>query len=654
MNRPGPLLDRLWALVSGVSVRTKILGIVLGLVLLLGLGITLQVRSALANTLHHELEEQGVALGRDLAARSADPILVNDLFALHRLLQDTLTNNVDVRYAFIQDPEGRVLVHTFEGGFPRGLADANPVPPEAHHRIQILSTEEGLIWDVAVPIFEGRVGTARVGLSEQLVQQTMEDVTTRLMVTTAIVSLTGLAAGGLLAWVLTRRIQRLVHAAEAVGRGDLHHQAPVWADDEIGQLQVSFNTMVEHLARSRQEMEAYNRRLLRRNRELSALYAISHAVSGPLGLTETLERALQQATRLLSATAGWICLLGEDGSCQICVSAGEPIRPDIGLACCQRCPASREAAEACQPLVVTPLPPACPLRAITDTGSRPPIGHVAVPLLVKEQTVGLLNLVCEEENRFEAEDLDLLAAIGRQLGIAVENARLWAEVRRKEALRGELLRRIITAQEEERQRIARELHDETGQALTSLLVGLRVMEKAASEEARALAFNMRGVVTQALDEVHNLALELRPSVLDDLGLVPALARYVQDCPTRFGLQVDFVAAGLDSQRLPLEVETTLYRIAQEALTNVARHSGASHASVLLERRRGVVVLVVEDNGRGFDVVQVMASAQKRKRLGLYGIEERASLVGGVLSVESRPGAGTTISVEVPLEGAGLA
>lgn len=99
MNRLRPRCDRLWALVSGVSVRTKILGIVLGLVLLLGLSIIIQVRSALANTLHRELEERGVALGRDLAARSADPILVNDLFALHRLLQDTLTNNVDVRYA---------------------------------------------------------------------------------------------------------------------------------------------------------------------------------------------------------------------------------------------------------------------------------------------------------------------------------------------------------------------------------------------------------------------------------------------------------------------------------------------------------------------------------------------------------------------------
>jgi signal transduction histidine kinase len=142
-------------------------------------------------------------------------------------------------------------------------------------------------------------------------------------------------------------------------------------------------------------------------------------------------------------------------------------------------------------------------------------------------------------------------------------------------------------------------------------------------------------------------------VLDDLGLVPALARYVQSCPTRFGLQVDFVTARMDEQRLPQEAETTLYRITQEALTNVARHASANHVSVLLERRRGAAVLVVEDDGQRFDVAQVMASPQKRERLGLYGIEERASLAGGQVTVESRPDAGTTITVEIPLEEAWL-
>jgi signal transduction histidine kinase len=413
--------------------------------------------------------------------------------------------------------------------------------------------------------------------------------------------------------------------------------------------------MMEHLARSRQELEAYNLSLLRRNRELSTLYAISRAVAGPLRLTEVLERGLDQTMNLVHAAGGWICKLGEDSSCRVSVDTWQgPSQPDVGLDNCRQCPTCLEVRKTRQLLVVGSFPPNCPLRAAGDGNGIPPACHVAVPLLVREQVVGLLGLVCEEQDCFEAEDLDLLEAVGRQLGIAVENARLWEEVRRKEAMRGELLRKIITAQEEERQRIAWELHDETGQTLTSLLVNLRVMERANSvKEVRTLIPDMREVLVQTLDEVHHLALELRPSVLDDLGLVPALTRYAQDCPARFGLEVDFVTAGLSNQRLPLQIETTLYRVAQEALTNVARHSGARHVSVLLERRGGSVVLVVEDDGRGFDVTQMMTSAQKRKPLGLYGMEERASLVGGRLTIESEADVGTTVSVEIPLEVAWL-
>jgi signal transduction histidine kinase len=403
-------------------------------------------------------------------------------------------------------------------------------------------------------------------------------------------------------------------------------------------------------------VEDSNRRLLRRNRELSALNAISRAVAAPLGLTEVLERALQHTMDIVGAYGGWVCLLGQGGFCQICVRAGEPAQASIGLDHCRRCPVCRKAAQSCQPLVVTPLPPECPLRAAREADGLGVVGHIAVPLLAKERTVGLLNLVSQEADcdRLETQDLDLLAAIGQQLGVAVENARLWEELRRKEALRGHLLRSIITAQEQERQRIARELHDEAGQALTSLLIGLRAIGKSASlKEVHALAADLRKVVAQTLDGVHDLALELRPSALDDLGLVPALARYVQSCPARFGFQVDFVTAAIDAQRLPREVETTLYRIIQEALTNVARHAGASHVSVLLERRREAVVLVVEDDGQGFDVAQVMASPHRREQLGLYGMEERASLVDGQVTVESRPDVGTTITVEIPLEEAWL-
>ncbi|MBI3763292.1 MAG: HAMP domain-containing protein [Chloroflexi bacterium] len=467
----GKLFDRFWALVGGVSVRTKILGIVLGLVLVLGLGVTVQVRAALTRTLTLQLLEQSASVTRDLAARATDLILVNDLYALHQLITETQANNQNVRYAFILDPEGQVLAHTFGSGFPPDLLAANTVAPTEHHRTRPLNTDEGVVWDTAVPIFEGRAGIARVGLSETSVRQAVNAVTAQLLLTTVLVSAVGVAAAAFLTWILTRPILNLVQATQAVGRADLSQRLVPWADDEIGELAEAFNRMTEDLARAAQE------------------------------------------------------------------------------------------------------------RA------------------------------------------------------------------EREKLRGEYVKGAIAAQEEERKRIARELHDDTSQALTSLMVGLRTLTDACpSPEVQARAEELRAVASHTLEAVHDLALQLRPSVLDDMGLPAALERYVTECRRRFGLTIDLAVHGLADQRLDPTLETALYRIVQEALTNVGRHARARTVSVLLERRDGKVLAIVEDDGVGFDP----ASAGKaQQRLGLFGIRERAELLGGRLIIESEPGRGTSIFVEVP-------
>jgi signal transduction histidine kinase len=154
---------------------------------------------------------------------------------------------------------------------------------------------------------------------------------------------------------------------------------------------------------------------------------------------------------------------------------------------------------------------------------------------------------------------------------------------------------------------------------------------------------IRELVAQTLDEVHNLSVELRPSVLDDLGLEAALSRYVQDYRARYPLDVDLLVVGLE-ERLPPPVETAVYRIIQESLTNIARHAHATTASILVEQRNGRLKAIIEDDGVGFDR-QVVA---KNGRLGLYGMRERAELLNGALTIESGPGQGTSIFVEVPL------
>ena len=227
-----------------------------------------------------------------------------------------------------------------------------------------------------------------------------------------------------------------------------------------------------------------------------------------------------------------------------------------------------------------------------------------------------------------------------------ELAQLSEQLRQKEQIRAQLLEKAISAQEEERKRIARELHDDTSQALTSLVVGLKVLEGLRDPaQVRAQVAELRELAATTLDAVHGLALELRPSVLDDLGLVAAVQRHLTAQARKYRLDVDFHTTGLDGVRLRPETETAVYRIIQEALANVARHSRASAASVVLERRSDMLVAIVDDNGSGFDVDARLASEQS---LGLHGMRERAFLVGGKLTIESSPGGGTTVFVQVPL------
>ncbi|MBI5966185.1 MAG: HAMP domain-containing protein [Chloroflexi bacterium] len=461
--------QRIWAIAGAVSIRSKILGIVLGFIILLGVGVMVQSRYALTATMTAQLEEQSVSVSRDLAARATDPILLNDLLGLHDLLNETLANNPNVRYAFIVDPQGQVIAQTFEGGFPLDLLNLNSVTSTEHHHTALIQTNEGLVWDTAVPILDGKIGAARIGLSDASMRAALSTLTTQLLLTILLVSATGVLVAVFLTWILTRPIITLVNATKSVAIGDFSPRVPRWADDEIGDLADAFNAMIDELARTDE---------LRREREV---------------------------------------------------------------------------------------------------------------------------------------------------------------------LRRQLLEKVITTQEDERRRIARELHDSTSQNLTSLIVGLRIMETNCAQcAAQSKATDLRQVASKTLDEVHDLSIRLRPRVLDDLGLAAALERLVSEWQARYKTPVD-VAIQL-SERLPGDVETAIYRIMQETLTNIARHAQAHSASILVERRGDVVRAIVEDDGIGFDV----NTNHGERHLGLLGMRERAELLNGTLTVESAPEHGTSIFIEIPL------
>jgi signal transduction histidine kinase len=259
-----------------------------------------------------------------------------------------------------------------------------------------------------------------------------------------------------------------------------------------------------------------------------------------------------------------------------------------------------------------------------------------VPLIARGRAIGLM--IAHDRSgvspSFTDDDLRLAETFADRAAIAVDLS---------ERVGRDALRRVVEAQELERQRLARELHDETGQALTSILLGLKPLERSASsDEDRAAVASLRELVVSTLQDVRRLAVELRPSALDDFGLGTAVERLAETFRAQTGMRVD-LETQLGDGRLPSEVETALYRIVQEALANVVKHAGAARVSILLTRRDTSVAAVIEDDGAGFDPATVGKDV-----LGLVGMRERVGLVGGDLRIESSEGAGTTIVAEVPL------
>jgi PAS domain S-box-containing protein len=286
-----------------------------------------------------------------------------------------------------------------------------------------------------------------------------------------------------------------------------------------------------------------------------------------------------------------------------------------------------------------------------DEQGRSNAGLLEAPLGLQGRRIGTLWLDPGPTEFIEGNSA-LVGIIANQVAVAVENAKLYEEVRDRDALRRQLLERIVTAQEEERHRIARELHDEIGQALTALVMQLGGVMGILPPDAGALRERLAGIremTSQTVGDVRRLMLNLRPAVLDDLGLVPAIRWYAEAHLRPAGIEAQVSVAGLDEhQRLPGPLELGAFRLAQEALTNVVRHARATRVTIDLNRATGTLALSIRDNGCGFDVERRTRPGQ-RGGWGLAGMRERAALLGGSMIVASQPGRGTSVTVTLPVE-----
>lgn len=478
------LYEKLLYYSHSVSLRVKITGIVILSVSLLGLLVIMETRAQMKDILSSQLEKRGYAIASDVAARSTNPMLVGDTFSLHEIASGVPSHYEDVRYIIILDNKGQVVAHSFGEGVPVGLLDLRPkeietVPQESLY----FTSDEGEIIDISVPIAQGKVGSVRIGMSENSIFQSIDDFSQQILVTTILISIFGLLGAMMMSHLATRPIRDLAYVSRKISSGDFTQRVSTQGEDEIAHLGHSFNTMASSIELSTRERDALVREL--------------------------------------------------------------------------------------------------------------------------------------QEN---------------------------------EKIRQELLKKVISAQEDERKRISRELHDETGQSLTSLLLGLKLLNETEDVQQKAdMVIELKTVASKTLQEVHRLAVELRPTVLDDMGLVTAIERYVNSFTHQYNIDVGFHVQTKSNSRLPEETETILYRIVQEALTNVAKYAQAQNVSVLLEQKADFINLIVEDDGLGFEVDRVLHSTIKDSHLGIAGMKERTALLGGEFSIESVLSQGTTVYVRIPVE-----
>lgn len=505
-----------------------------------------------------------------------------------------------------------------------------------------------------------KVGLDATPLNNQAKQQTIFLAT--------LGGLTFLIIGGGLAFALKRIVlnplSSLAQSAQRLSQGDYTARARNDKKDEIGMLAQTFNEMAQsveqrtrELELSRQELARWNidleNKIEQRTKELSTLNAVVTTVSQSLNLDRILNDALTKILDLMEIEAGMVHLHHEKTN-QLILMAHQGLSPeyvrDIGkLKLWENI--ALQVVQSGEPILVNDVTNS-PKTTMVAGEFR---AYISLPVKAKNKVLGALSLASHLPTKFQTEAVPLLSAMGEAIGIAVENAKAAQRLEEANQIREQLLQKLISAQEEERSRIARELHDEATQSLAALAFNLEAIANSLPpkyREAKQKLDTLRERAIQTVGGIRNLALELRPSALDYLGLPMAIDWYARDYLTKRGLKVKIEVSSHKTKLSPY-TETMLFRIMQEALTNVVKHAEASQVRVLLEFKDSMAIVEVEDNGKGFDVEVSLRGEGARRNLGLHGMKERATLLGGTFTIRSQLGQGTCLRVEVPVAKGGI-
>ena len=441
--------------------------------------------------------------------------------------------------------------------------------------------------------------------------------------------------------------------------------------------------------RSGRERELLNQELAAKARELALLLELSNLLGVAMEMPRRLTTVLPRVIQNLAFTNAGLILCVDNNSDEVDVEAQTGFEPSMS-----RLPAETDATAAHVTEATFTNCVALGRRSIAagraacrhadgaviefnvsavllgeECWSYPsPTVALALPLMAQRVPIGSVIFACtgRETRTLPLEELHLMVGIARQFELSMENARLYRQAQAREATLGQLLAQVVDAQEAERQRIARELHDATGQSLTAIALGLRGLANSVNSAAVApagsalpaapqntagdltrQAESLQLFATDALGELRRIIADLRPPQLDELGLAPALRWYVQSFRKRHPhIELSFTVAG-DQTRLPPHYDTVVFRVVQEALTNIAKHSGADRAGIVLEMKPSEVVVTVQDNGRGFDPNRALSGRGQSAAWGLLGIRERTVLLNGHYEIKSAPGQGTLVRISVP-------
>ncbi len=614
----------------------KITAVTVATVVTLGLLTVLLISHVVSAALRQSVQDKEIALTRVAANDMANDVLNGNYLTVQHEM-DAFLDDEHLAYVFLILPDGQIM-HTLPGTIASDLVELNRLQRGQSYALRSFSSDHGKIEDVGVHLLDGIDSELHIGFKEDYIQAILGQVSRTIFILTVIGVFLAAAAAGGLGKYLSSPIEKLTKLTREIANGHLEHRVNIIAQDEVGELAQSFNLMVEALQENMTELQTAQEEQLIKNRELTALNVVAEIVTLERDIDAVLQDALVKVSGTLDLWGGWISL--HSGS----VDEGQKV---IGTGIkqdeipCKRC-------DFCDCDLINLQDGHClSLENLERDGQS---YHVTgVPIFAGERILGAMHFLSEHD--LISSDLATLQSIGRQLGTLIENFTLWNELKIREKMVSQLLEKIMVAQEDERKRIARELHDETSQSLAALAMRLKTGQgwlKRDLDRAEELLEESKNEAVRIMRELHNIIYHLRPTLLDDLGLVPALRWLAESRDWGQAVRVE-IKGEWSGDRINAQAETALFRIGQETITNAAKYSGATELEIEFEQGQREATLRIADNGCGFILNEAsLETSPGQKPLGILGMMERASLLGGRVTISTTPGSGTTVTATIPV------